>query len=111
MRLIQRVTGHPGLQIVPRPALNLAYQQRPQIGCKRQLLGLHVIPALFGNLLTPLRRHGVVERLLQSAGAYEGFQRPRHFASLGRFVRFQACGWADELCADRGLSTLSYAAS
>ena len=63
MRLIQRVTGHPGLQIVQRAALNLAYQQRSQIGFKRQLLGLHVIPALLDNLLASLRWHGVVEGL------------------------------------------------
>ena len=30
-------------------------QQRPQIGFTRQLLGLHVIPALLGDLLAPLR--------------------------------------------------------
>ena len=63
MRLIQRVAGHPSLQILQRTALALAHQQRPQVRLKGQLLRLRVIPALLGNLLTPLRRHRLVQRL------------------------------------------------
>ena len=111
MRLIQLLPPPPVLQIMPRAALNLAHPHRLQIRRQGQLLRLRVLPALCGKLRTPLRRHRLVQRWRQRAGADEGFQRPRHFASLGRFGRLQACGGADELCADRGLSAWSYAAS
>src|SRR6185295_9780802 len=102
MRLIHRVVDHPLLQIMQRPAFYLAHQQRPQIGLKRQLLGLGVIAALLSNRLAPPRWHCLVKRLPQRAGADEGSQWSGHLAPLGRLVHLRTFGRTEELCADRG---------
>ncbi len=56
-----------------------------------------------GNLLAPVRRHGVVQSLLQRARADEGFQMARHLlAALGRFFLLRAFGGTDNLFTEGG---------
>src|SRR5262249_29295380 len=75
----------------------------PQIGFKRQFLGLAVVAALLHDLLPPPRRHRLVQRPLQVLRPHDGFERASHGTPLAAPLLLAARCRSYKLVLDCGL--------